>query len=173
MAEHNLPEKNINFLLYQPATAKVSMHVIMGRETVWFSQKAMSELFGCSTGNISLHLKNIFAEKELEAVSVTGEFPATAADGKKYRIKFYNLDAIISVGYRVNSMQATQFRIWATKTLKEYIIKGFVIDSDRLIQMVIGNFDKTKIELDPESAKYINSCLVKEYMNEYPGIQRW
>jgi len=131
---NDLPEKSINFLLYHSETAKINVQVILGNETVWLSQKAMAELFGCSTDNISLHLKNIFNDNELEANSVTEEFSVTAADGKKYKTKFYNLDAIISVGYRVNSTQATQFRIWATKTLKEYIIKGFVLDSERLKQ---------------------------------------
>lgn len=131
---NNLPERSTNFLLYHSETAKINIQVILGNETVWLSQKTMAELFGCSTDNISLHLKNIFNDNELDANSVTEEFSVTAADGKKYKTKFYNLDAIISVGYRVNSTQATQFRIWATKTLKEYIIKGFVIDSERLKQ---------------------------------------
>ena len=94
----------------------------------------MAQLFDCTTDNISRHLKNIFAERELMPNSVTEEYSVTAADGKKYKTKFYNLEAIISVGYRVNSVQATQFRIWATKTLKEYIIKGFVMDDERLKQ---------------------------------------
>ena len=85
-------------------------------------RKAMTELFDCSTDNISLHLKNIFNENELDKDSVTEEFSATASDGKKYNMKFYNLDAIISVGYRVNSKKTTEFRIWATKILKEYMI---------------------------------------------------
>ncbi len=130
----DLPDKSINFLLYRSETAKINIQVIVGNETVWLSQKAMAQLFDCSTDNISLHLKNIFKEKELDVNSVTEEFSATAADAKVYKTKFYNLDAIISVGYRVNSIQATQFRIWATKTLKDYIVKGFVIDSERLKQ---------------------------------------
>ena len=85
-------------------------------------RKAMTELFDCSTDNISFHLKNIFNENELDKDSVTEEFSATASDGKKYNMKFYNLDAIISVGYRVNSKKTTEFRIWATKILKEYMI---------------------------------------------------
>ena len=91
-------------------------------------RKAMTELFDCSTDNISLHLKNIFNENELDKDSVTEEFSATASDGKKYNMKFYNLDAIISVGYRVNSKKTTEFRIWATKILKEYmIINGWIL----------------------------------------------
>jgi hypothetical protein len=130
----DFPEKNTDFLLYRSETAKISIQVIINNETVWLSQKSMAQLFGCSTDNISLHLKNIFNEQELEPGAVTEEYSATAADGKRYKTKFYNLDAIISVGYRVNSAQATQFRIWATKTLKEFIIKGFVLDSERLKQ---------------------------------------
>ena len=94
----------------------------------------MAELFGCSTDNISLHIKNISKNNKLDPNSVTEEIPATAADGKNYKTRFYNLDAIIAVGYRVNSFQATQFRIWATKLLREFIIKGFVLDDERLKQ---------------------------------------
>lgn len=101
-------------------------------ETFWLTQKAMSELFGCSSDNISLHLKNIFSEGELIKDSVTEKFSATASDGKNYLTQFYNLDAIIAVGYRVNSKQATRFRQWATATLKEYITKGFVLNDDML-----------------------------------------
>ena len=94
----------------------------------------MAELFGCSTDNISLHLKNIFSEGELDKDAVTEKISATANDGKKYKTQFYNLDAIISVGYRVNSRRATNFRIWATSILKEYMIKGFAMDDERLKQ---------------------------------------
>lgn len=92
----------------------------------------MAELFGCSTDNIGLHLKNIFRDGELSVESVAEEISVTAADGKTYRVKHFNLDAIISVGYRVNSRRATQFRIWATQTLREFLVKGFVLDDDRL-----------------------------------------
>ncbi|CAD0000520.1 virulence RhuM family protein [Flavobacterium salmonis] len=94
----------------------------------------MALLFNCTTDNVSLHLKNIFESNELEENSVTEVFSTTASDGKNYKVKHYSLDAIISVGYRVNSAKATQFRIWATQTLKEYIIKGFVLDDNRLKQ---------------------------------------
>ena len=103
-------------------------------ETIWLSQKAMAELFGCTTDNISQHLKRIFAEGELIKESVTEKISATALDGKKYLTQFYNLDAIISVGYRVNSRRATHFRKWATGVLREYMIKGFAMDDDRLKQ---------------------------------------
>ena len=121
-------------ILYQNEAGKIKVDVRYENENFWLSQKAMADLFKCSTDNISLHLKNIFKEQELDAHSVTEEFSATASDGKNYKTKFFNLDAIIAVGYRVNSKQATQFRIWATQTLKEFIIKGFVLDDDRLKQ---------------------------------------
>ena len=123
---------NRNFLLYKTDNGDVKVDVLLLNETVWMSQKKIAELFGCSTDNVSLHFKNIFAEAELEANSVTEEFSATANDGKNYKTKFYNLDAIIAVGYRVNSKQATRFRIWATGVLKEFIIKGYTMDVERL-----------------------------------------
>lgn len=128
-------EENLKqFILYTAPSGEVRVDVLLQDETVWLSQKAMSLLFDCSTDNVSLHLKNIFESNELEEKSVTEVFSATASDGKTYKVKHYNLDAIISVGYRVNSTKATQFRIWATKALKEYIIKGFVLDDNRLKQ---------------------------------------
>lgn len=129
-----MDEKNFEFLLYSSADEEVSVNALVKDETIWLTQKAMAELFGCSTDNISLHLKNIFADGELEKNSVTEKISATATDGKKYNTQFYNLDAIISVGYRVNSRRATQFRIWATSVLKEYMTKGFVLDDERLKQ---------------------------------------
>lgn len=123
-----------NIILYETPQGKINIQVRFENETFWLTQKAMAELFRCSTDNISLHLKNIFKDGELNANSVTEEYSATASDGKNYKTKFYSLDAIIAVGYRVNSLQATQFRIWATKTLREYIIKGFVLDDERLKQ---------------------------------------
>lgn len=122
------------FILYTAANGAVRVDVLLKDETVWLSQKAMSALFECSSDNVSLHLKNIFEINELEENSVTEVFSATASDGKNYNTKHYNLDAIISVGYRVNSVKAVQFRKWATQALKEYIVKGFVLDDDRLKQ---------------------------------------
>lgn len=122
------------FLIYSEADTDIHVSALVKDETIWLSQKAMSELFGCSTDNISAHLKNIFTTGELEKKSVTEKISATAADGKNYMTWFYNLDAIISVGYRVNSQRATKFRIWATSILREYMIKGFVLDDKRLAQ---------------------------------------
>lgn len=121
-----------NIILYEMKNHQETVSVTFKDETFWLTQKAMSELFGCSSDNISLHLKNIFSEGELIKDSVTEKFSATASDGKNYLTQFYNLDAIIAVGYRVNSKQATRFRQWATATLKEYITKGFVLNDDML-----------------------------------------
>ena len=127
-------DKQFEFLMYRSAEEDVSVNAVIKDETIWLTQRAMAELFGCSTDNISLHLKNIFASGELEKESVTERISATATDGKNYFTQFYNLDAIISVGYRVNSRRATNFRIWATGVLKEYMIKGFAMDDERLKQ---------------------------------------
>lgn len=121
-----------SIILYEMENHQETVSVTFKDETFWLTQKAMSELFGCSSDNISLHLKNIFSEGELIKDSVTEKFSATASDGKNYLTQFYNLDAIIAVGYRVNSKQATRFRQWTTATLKEYITKGFVLNDDML-----------------------------------------
>lgn len=125
-------EQTTEFLLYTAPGGKVSVEVFLHNENIWLPQKRIAELFETTAQNVGQHLKNIFAEGELDEDSVVKDFFATAADGKNYKTKFYNLDAVISVGYRVNSSKATQFRIWATERLKEYIIKGFVLDDERL-----------------------------------------
>lgn len=122
------------FLMYKSAEENISVNALIKDETIWLNQKGMAELLGCSTDNISLHLKNIFADGELDKNSVTEKISATATDGKNYATQFYNLDAIISVSYRVNSRKATKFRIWATSVLKEYMLKGFAMDDERLKQ---------------------------------------
>ena len=129
-----MDSKEAHFLMYRVAEDEVAVNALVKDDTIWLNQKAMAELFDCSTDNISLHLKNIFAEGELVKESVTEKISATASDGKTYATQFYNLDAIISVGYRVNSRRATAFRIWATGILKEYMIKGFAMDDERLKQ---------------------------------------
>lgn len=120
------------FILYTAPDGAVKVDVFFKDETVWLTQKALAELFAVKVPAINKHLKNIFDSGELVENSVISILETTAADGKNYRTRFYNLDAIIAVGYRVNSYQATQFRIWATKTLREFIIKGFVMDDERL-----------------------------------------
>jgi len=125
-------DKLSEFILYTDPSGNVKVEIFVLNDTVWLTQQRIAELFDTSKQNISYHLSNIFKDNELDENSVVKEFLTTAADGKNYKTKFYNLDAIISVGYRVNSTKATQFRIWATNTLKEFIIKGFVLDDDRL-----------------------------------------
>lgn len=120
------------FLIFQAEDKGQGIEVIYKDENVWCTQKAMATLFDCSTDNVGLHLKNIFASGELVKDSVTEKISATASDGKNYLTQFYNLDAIISVGYRVNSIRATQFRQWATSVLRQYAIRGYVIDKKRM-----------------------------------------
>jgi hypothetical protein len=122
--------KSGEILLYDNGGDREFVSVIFRDENFWLTQKAMAELFDCTPDNISLHLKNIFAEEELDKSAVAEKFSVTAADGKNYLTQCYNLDAIIAVGYRVNSKKATRFRQWATKTLKEYIQKGFVLNDE-------------------------------------------
>ncbi len=123
--------KTSDFLIYTTPDGGVRVDVLFTQENVWLPQKLMALLFDCSVDNISLHLKNIFAEKELDEKSVTEEYSITATDGKSSKTKHYSLEAIIAVGYRVHSERGTQFRTWATDKLKRYIVKGFAIDSDR------------------------------------------
>ena len=119
-------------ILYQSEGANVPVQVRYMNETLWMPQREIADLFGTSKQTISYHMGNIFGDGELNRESVVKEILTTASDGKNYRVMFYNLDAIIAVGYRVNSMQATRFRQWATATLKEYIVKGFVLNDDML-----------------------------------------
>ena len=129
--------KDFQFLVYRSAVEDVSVNAVIKDETIWLTQKAMAELFDCSADNVSLHLKNIYSEKELNESATAEEFSVVQLEGDRKverKRKFYNLDAIISVGYRVNSRRATNFRIWATGILKEYMIKGFALDDGRLKQ---------------------------------------
>jgi hypothetical protein len=134
MTKQNLQIRNstAEFLIFTAEGATNTVEAFYQDETIWLSQKMMAALFDCSTDNISLHLKNIFREKELDENSVTEDFSVTASDGKTYRTKHYNLDAIIAVGYRVNSVRATQFRQWATSVLRDYAIRGYVLDRKRM-----------------------------------------
>lgn len=127
----NLPVKS-EILVYQTEDGRVKLDVRLDNETVWLTQQMMGDLFQTSKSNISEHIKHVFEEGELNESSVVRKFRTTATDGKNYNISYYNLDVIISVGYRVKSLRGVQFRIWATQRLKEYIIKGFVMDDERL-----------------------------------------
>ena len=132
--------KDFNFLVYNTPDKDIKVNAVIKDDTIWLTQKSMAELFGVQTPAISKHLKNIFEEGELEEKVVISKMETTTQHGaiadktQTTETNFYNLDAIISVGYRVNSLQATHFRIWATKVLKEYIQKGFVLDDERLKQ---------------------------------------
>src|SRR5258708_28611270 len=119
-------------LIYTSPDGKTRIDVQLQGDTVWLSQAQMADLFQTTKQNVSLHVKNIFEEKELQESAVVKESLTTAQDGKRYSTKSYNLDVIISVGYRVKSHRGTQFRIWATRRLREYIIKGFTLDDERL-----------------------------------------
>lgn len=126
------PKKEGEIILYNTPDGKIKIEVVFQDENVWLTQKKMADLLGTTKQNISTHLKNIFESKELFENSVVKEILTTADDGKQYNTLSYNLDAFISVGYRVNSKEATLFRTWATKILKDFTIKGFVLDDDRL-----------------------------------------
>jgi hypothetical protein len=121
-------------ILYQTEDNRTRIEVRLENETVWLTQAQMAELFQTTIPNVSMHIRNILAEGELQAGSVIKEFLTTAADGKNYQVQFYNLDVIIAVGYRVKSHRGTQFRQWATQRLREYIVKGFTLDDERLKQ---------------------------------------
>lgn len=125
------PPPGGQFLVYQTEDGKLKIEVRFEGETVWLTQQHMAELFQTTKQNVGQHLKSIFAEGELVQDSVVKDSFTTAADGKNYATRFYNLDAIISVGYRVKSAVATRFRIWATRRLREYIVKGFTMDDER------------------------------------------
>lgn len=120
------------FLLYKTQDGSIHIETRMQNETVWLTINQMAELFGVDKSGISRHLKNVYESGELDKNSVVAIFATTASDGKIYQVEYYNLDAIISVGYRVNSIRGTQFRIWATQRIREYIVKGFTMDDERL-----------------------------------------
>ena len=127
--------KESNILLYETEEGNVNVDVILKDETIWLTQKSMAEVFDCSSDNVSLHLKNIFEDNELDKNSTTEKISVVRKEGNRNvnrELEFYNLDAIIAVGYRINSKKATEFRIWATKVLREYMVKGFVLNDEKL-----------------------------------------
>ncbi len=138
MSDEALPQSEIIF--YQTEDGGTRVQCRFENETVWLTQQQMAALFQTTKQNVGLHLKNLFAERELVQDSVVKESFTTAADGKRYATRFYNLDVIISVGYRVKSLRGTQFRIWATRRLREYIVKGFTMDDERLKQSGGGEY---------------------------------
>lgn len=128
-----MSENRTELMMYQTEDGQTKIDVRMENETVWLSLDQMAELFQRDKSTISRHIRNIFAEGELDREAVVAKFATTASDGKTYQVDFYNLDVIISVGYRVRSLRGTQFRIWANSVLKEYLIKGFAMNDDRLL----------------------------------------
>ena len=127
-----MKRRNDEFVLFQTEDRKIALDVRFEEETVWLSLDQMADLFDRNKSTISRHIKNVFDEAELQREQVVADFATTAADGKTYQVTYYNLDVVISVGYRVKSLRGTQFRQWATKRLNEYIRKGFTMDDDRL-----------------------------------------
>ena len=149
MSDEPSPQSEI--ILYQTEDGRTLVQCRFENETVWLSQQHMTELFQTSKQNVSLHIQNIFAGGELREDSVVKESLPTAADGKNYASKFYNLDVIISVGYRVKPLRGTQFRIWATQRLREYIVKGFTMDDARLKQSGGGAYFDELLERNGEA----------------------
>ena len=135
-----IEKNNGEIIIYRTEDGRTQLEVRLEDENVWLSQQQIANLFGVQRPAITKHLRNIFASGELEENSVSSILEHTASDGKNYKTQFYNLDAIISVGYRVNSLQATHFRRWATERLKEYLIKGFAMDDKRLKEMGSGGY---------------------------------
>lgn len=134
------PASQSEIVLYQTEDGRTRLEVKLENETVWLTQGQMAELFQTTVPNVSMHIRNLFSDGELKPDSVVKESLTTAADGKNYSVRFYNLDVIISVGYRVKSLRGVQFRIWATQRLREYIIKGFALDDERLKRRGGGNY---------------------------------
>lgn len=135
-----------HFIIFKTDDSKVEVDVRFQGETVWLTLDQMAMLFERDKSTISRHIKNIFEEGELVREAVVANFATTAADGKTYQVDYYNLDVIISVGYRVKSLRGTQFRQWATKRLNEYIRKGFTLDDDRLKELGGGGYFKELLE---------------------------
>ena len=146
-----------NIILYTSEDGQAKLQVKIEHETVWLAQEQMGELFDKGRTTITEHIQNAFKEGELDKKSVCREFRRTASDGKAYSVKHYNLDAIISVGYRVNSMRGTQFRVWATQRLRKYIIKGFTLDDERLKQQGGRSLLKCKANLKNTEKKGIKT----------------
>ena len=156
------------FLIFTGQAGEQSIEARYEDETLWLSQKLMAELFGVDVRTVSEHLKNIFASQELAAEAVIRKFRITASDGKNYQTQFYNLDAIISVGYRVNSLRATQFRQWATGVLREFAIKGCVLDRQRMenSSFLGEEFAIKSYTMDDERLKSGGSVLTEQYFEE-------
>ena len=141
-----MSEPNKQIIIFKSDDGKISVNAQFDAETAWLSLDQMADLFGRDKSTISRHIKNVFTEGELQQEAVVAKFATTAADGKTYQVDYYNLDVIISVGYRFKSLRGTQFRIWATQILKEYLKKGFVLNDERLKNLGGGNYWKELLE---------------------------
>jgi hypothetical protein len=160
----NMLEKRSEILIYQTEDGRTRIDVRLEDEAVWLTQTAMAELYQTTKQNISLHLKNLYSEGELVEKRVVKDYLTTATDRKRYQTNHYNLEAIIAVGYRVRSHRGTQFRIWATQRLREYIVKGFTLDDERLKQAGGGNyFDELLV---PVSGTFV-------LRRKYSGARFW
>ncbi len=160
MVKNNLIKKDA-LVIYTDKKGRVELHADTDKETIWATQAQVSELFEVNVRTVSEHLQNIFKTQELQQDSVIRKFRNTGPDGKSYEVNFYNLDAILSVGYRVNSQKATQFRIWATKTLREYLIKGIVVNEERIKKLP----DRILADLD-EKILFIQRTIKKRELNQ-------
>lgn len=169
---------NNQIIIYEDINGEVKLDVSLENETVWLSQKQLEVLFARDKSVISRHIKNIFNEGELDRDSVVAKNATTASDGKIYQVEFYNLDMIISLGYRVNSKRATSFRVWATKVLKEYLINGYAINQKRLEQKGLKELNETisllkdtisKSELELSEAKRYRDKSDSEYFGGIDG----
>ena len=173
MSNEPIPQSEI--ILYRTENGRVRIETRFEGETAWLTQKQMSELFQKDVRTINEHIRNIFEEGELSPESVIRKFRTTAADGKSYETQHYNLDVIISVGYRVKSHRGTQFRIWATQRLREYIIKGFTLDDERLKKGGGGNyFDELLARIrDIRSSEKVFWRKVLEIYATRTGLRSW
>lgn len=162
-----------NLIIYKNSDGNIIVDAIYKDETLWLSQKGMSKVFECSTDNISLHLKHIFQDNELNKDSVTEKCSLTANDGKKYNTTIYSLDAIIAVGYRVNSKKATEFRIWATKILKEYMTKGFALNDERFIKgnNTINFYEHFGGKIMESRFELFGDITIEEYVMKFANLQ--
>lgn len=151
-------DKN-NIVIYEDKSGNVELRADIEKDTIWATQAQVSDLFECERSVITKHLRNVFKEKELQENSVCAIFAHTAADGKQYKVKSYNLDAIIAVGYRINSKKATQFRIWATGVLREYLKQGYALN-------------QYKLDKSPEAIEGLDETLALMGSPKYPGKLR-
>ena len=169
-----MENKNNNIVIYTSPDNKTEVTVKMQDETVWLTQAQMAELFDTTKQNISLHMKNIFSDGELDEVSVVKDFLTTASDGKNYRTQNYNLDAIISVGYRVNSKRGTAFRIWATQRLREYLVQGYSINQSRLDELgqTIRLLTEKGKKIDATEAQWLLD-IIASYTDSFVTLNRY